>query len=102
MERLDPKDKRRARRYKSIKKEDAKYQFAKNYKGYNPKVGWIEYAYVDGIKQPVGNHLKKMHNSNLQKEIKRRASRKVRRFNFEVTAKGNYYRRVVDYWWEFL
>lgn len=100
MERLTPKAKRRARRYKSIEKEHAKYQFAKNYKGYNPKVGWVEHAYLDGIWQPVGNHLKKMHNSNLQKEIKRRTSRKVRRTGFDTKTKGNSYRRVVDYWWE--
>ena len=102
MGKLDPKSKRRVRRIKSIEKEQAKYQFAKNYKGYNPKVGWVEHAYVDGVKQPVGLYLKKMHNSNIQKDIKKRTSRKVRRSNFELVTKGNRYRRAVDYWWEFL
>ena len=102
MSKLTQKEKRRERRNKSIKKENTKLQLAKNYKGYNPKVGWVDHAYVDGVKQPVGNHLKKMHNSNLQKGIKKRTSRKVRRTNYNLTTKGNSYRRAVDYWWEFL
>ena len=97
---MNRKERRRSRRNRSIEKEYAKLQFAKNYKGYNPKVGWVEHEYIDGVNVPVGNHLKKMHNSKTQKDIKKRTSRKIRRTNFETASKGNGYRRVVDYWWE--
>ena len=97
---MNRKEKRRSRRNRSIEKEYAKLQCAKNYKGYNPKVGWVDYEYIDGVNVPVGLYLKKMHNSKLQKNIKKRTSRKVRRTNFEMVPKGNGYRKTVDYWWE--
>ena len=99
---MNRKEKRRSRRIRSIEKEYAKLQFAKKYKGYNPKVGWVDHEYIHGVNVPVGNHLKKMQNSKLQKDIKKRTSRKIRRSNFEMVPKGNGYRKAVDYWWEML
>lgn len=46
-----------------------------------------------------GNYIKRSKNSNAQRFLKRQSARKWRRCRNAPT-KGNYYRRLLDYWWE--
>lgn len=64
-----------------------------------PKVGSIEHAWVDGVYQPVGDHIHYPKNSNIQKYLKRQTKRKVRRA--ETFPNGNGYRKCMEYKWTF-
>ena len=39
-----------------------------------------------------------MKSSNCQRYLKRRSNRKVRKY-FDLSKKGNQYRKVFEYWW---
>ena len=64
-----------------------------------PSVGYIEREWVDGVLQPVGDHIRYPKNSNIQKYLKRQTRRKVRRS--ETFPNGNGYRKCVEYKWTF-
>ena len=49
-------------------------------------------------KLPAGKYIKYPKNSNCQRWIKRETSRRFRNCE-ELPRKGNYYRRLFDYWW---
>lgn len=67
--------------------------------GYNPMIGHIDYGFVDGVWQEVGNHIKYPRNSNAQRFLKRQSNKIVRRHTGKIP-KGNSYRKLFDYWWE--
>lgn len=64
-----------------------------------PRVGYIEREWVDGVLQHVGDHIRYLKNSNIQKYLKRQTRRKVRRS--ETFPNGNGYRKCVEYKWTF-
>ena len=66
--------------------------------GYSPTIGWIEYGFVNGKWQPVGDHVKYPSNSYRQRTLKRQSNKKVRRYKGQMPS-GNSYRKIFDYWW---
>ena len=64
-----------------------------------PSVGYIDREWVDGVYQPVGDHIRYPKNSNIQKYLKRQSKRKVRRS--EPFQNGNSYRKCTQYKWQF-
>ena len=86
------------RRYQK-KSKDARRKDIIRGAGYNPAVGYIEYDYVDGVWTEVGNHIKYPRNSNAQRFLKRLSNKQVRKYA-GVIPKGNFYRKIFDYWWE--
>lgn len=65
---------------------------------YVPYVGYVDCAFIDGHSVPTGKYIKFPKNSNCQKWIKRETSRRQRNCE-DMPIKGNYYRRLFDYWW---
>lgn len=66
--------------------------------GYDPRVGYLRYGFVDGVWQPISKVILYPNNSNLQRWMKRETSVRMRRCD-SLPRKGNYYRRLFDYWW---
>lgn len=66
---------------------------------YIPHAGYVDWDFVNGELRPVGKYLKYPKNSNCQQWLKKETSRRVRNCK-ELPRKGNYYRRLLDYWWE--
>mgnify|MGYP006970879561 CR=1 FL=1 len=69
-----------------------------NYGGYAPHRGYIDWGFSGRTLLHTGKYIKYPKNSNCQRWIKRETSRRIRRCR-DVPAKGNYYRRLFDYWW---
>ena len=85
------KERRRLRRIIGIRKTD-------NYGGYAPHRGYIDWGFSGRTLLHTGEYIKYPNNSNCQRWIKRDTSRRIRRCR-DVPVKGNYYRRLFDYWW---
>jgi hypothetical protein len=66
---------------------------------YTPSAGYIQYDWVAGAWQPVKEYVQYPKNSNMQKYLKRKSRRAVRRSNLAL--QGNNYRKVIEYRWEF-
>ena len=66
---------------------------------YTPHAGYIPYGWVDGLFQPIGDYIRYPKHSNMQKYLKRKSRRAVRRSH--LTLQGNNYRKVIEYRWEF-
>ena len=66
---------------------------------YTSHAGYIQYGWVDGEFKPVKEYIQYPKNSNMQKYLKRKSRRTVRRS--EVTLQGNSYRKCMEYRWEF-
>lgn len=68
--------------------------------GYKPSI-WRERKWNQELKKFVDtNRIKQGRNSGMQKSLKKASCRKVRHFQMEaLPTKGNHYRRVFDYWW---
>ena len=64
--------------------------------GYHPEAGYVNWDWVDGIFQPVGNHIKYPKNSNRQVYWKTHSNRVVRRYRGYLP-KGNGYRKLFEY-----
>ena len=60
---------------------------------------YIRYDWIEGIWSPDGNYIRYSKNSNMQKYLKRKTRRAVRRS--ELILQGNSYRKYVEYSWEF-
>ena len=69
-----------------------------NYGGYAPHRGYIDWGFSGRTLLHTGKYIKYPKNSNCQRWIKRETSLRIRRCR-DVPAKGNYYRRLFDYWW---
>lgn len=68
--------------------------------GYKPSI-WREHQWDQELKDFVDtNRIKRGKNSDIQKSLKKATSRRVRHFQMNAfPPKGNYYRRLFDYWW---
>ena len=66
-------------------------------KKYDPRPGHLDWKRVDGVWQPVGNHIKYPKNSRIQRFWKGRSNRIVRKTT-EIY-KGNQYRKCSEYAW---
>ena len=88
---------RRNRRINKICKNDALLQII-NYGGYAPHRGYIDWGFDGRTLLHTGKYIKYPKNSNCQKWMKRETGRRVRNCR-DIPTKGNYYRRLFDYWW---
>lgn len=88
---------RRLRRDTNIRKTDNLLRII-NYGGYAPHRGYIDWGFSGRTLLHTGKYIKYPKNSNCQRWIKRETSRRIRRCR-DGPAKGNYYRRLFDYWW---
>lgn len=69
-----------------------------DYKKYSPHIGYVDCSF-NGIKfVRTGRYIKFPKNSKCQKWMKKATSHKYRA-NKDIPRKGNYYRRLFDYWW---
>lgn len=90
-------NRRRIRRSTRIKKNDDLLRII-NYGGYAPHRGYIDWEFDGETLLHSGKYIKYPKNSNCQRWMKRETSRRVRNCK-EVPKKGNFYRRLFDYWW---
>ena len=67
-------------------------------RSYVPHAGYIDYGFDGDTLLHSGKYIKYQKNSNCQRWIKRETSRRFRNCK-ELPPKGNYYRRLFDYWW---
>ena len=65
---------------------------------YVPHAGYLDCAFDAHTLLHSGRYIKYPKNSNCQQWIKRETSRRLRRCS-DVPKKGNYDRRLFDYWW---
>ncbi len=91
------KERNQLRRTTRIRKNDNLLQII-NYGGYAPHRGYIDWGFQGRTLLHTGKYIKYPRNSNCQKWIKRETSRRIRSCR-DVPAKGNFYRRLFDYWW---
>lgn len=70
----------------------------KDIDAYAPHRGYIDWGFSGRTLLHTGKYIKYPKNSNCQRWIKRETSLRIRRCR-DVPAKGNYYRRLFDYWW---
>ena len=90
-------NRRRMRRTAEIKKNNDLLRII-NYGGYAPHRGYIDWGFNGKTLLHSGKYIKYPKNSNCQKWIKRKTSRRIRNCK-KVPPKGNFYRRLFDYWW---
>ena len=90
-------DRRRMRRINRIKKNDARLRITR-YGGYAPHRGYFEGEFDGNTLLHSGKYIKYPKNSNCQRWMKKATSRRTRRCK-ELPKKGNYYRRLYEYWW---
>ena len=62
------------------------------------KIENIDYGFDGDTLLHSGKYIKYPKNSNCQRWMKRETSRKFRNCQ-DLPRKGNYYRRLFDYWW---
>ena len=67
-------------------------------RSYIPHAGYIDYGFDGDTLLHSGKYIKYPKNSNCQRWIKRETSRRFRNCK-DMPSKGNYYRRLFDYWW---
>lgn len=91
------KGRRRIRRRIRVQKNDERLHIL-NYGGYAPHRGYVECGFQGKTLLHTGKYIKYPKNSNCQKWIKRETSRRIRNCR-DVPVKGNFYRRLFDYWW---
>ena len=87
----------RLRRAIGIEKNDALLRII-NYGGYAPHRGYIDWGYNGQTLLHSGKYIKYPKNSKCQNWMKKQTSRRIRSCR-DVPVKGNYYRRLFDYWW---
>ena len=88
---------RRMRRIMKVHKNDALLKII-NYGGYAPHRGYVDWGFNGRTLLHSGQYIKYPKNSNCQRWMKKATSRRIRNIK-EVPTKGNYYRRLFDYWW---
>ena len=91
------KNRRRTRRISCVQKNDNLLHII-NYGGYAPHRGYIDYGFSGKTLLHSGKYIKYPRSSNCQRWIKKETSRRCRRYG-DIPPKGNYYRRLFDYWW---
>ena len=96
-EHQDRKARTRRNRRNRIHKTDRLFRII-NYGGYAPHRGYIDDDYEGKTLLHSGKYIKYPKNSNCQKWLKELTSRRMRNCP-DVPRKGNYHRRLLDYWW---
>lgn len=91
------KARRHSHRMDKIRKSDRLLRIV-NYGGYAPHRGYIDWKFEGRTLLHTGMYFKYPKNSSCQRWIKRETSRRIRCCE-DVPSKGNYYRRLFDYWW---
>ena len=91
------KDRRRLRRIRKVQKTDRLLRII-NYGGYAPHRGYIDWGFDGQTLLHSGKYIKYPKNSSCQRWIKRETSRRVRNCR-SIPVKGNFYRRLFEYWW---
>lgn len=84
------------RREMRIRKNDALMRIVT--RRYVPHAGYIDYGFDGNTLLHSGKYIKYPKNSNCQRWMKRETRRKFRNCQ-DLPRKGNYYRRLFDYWW---
>lgn len=84
------------RREMRIRKNDALMRIVT--RKYVPHAGYIDYGFDGDTLLHSGKYIKYPKNSNCQRWMKQETSRKFRNCQ-DLPRKGNYYRRLFDYWW---
>lgn len=87
----------RLRRINRVRKNEALFKII-NTGGYAPHRGYVDWEFTGTTLLHSGAYIKYPKNSNCQKWIKRETGRRIRNCK-DVPSKGNYYRRLFDYWW---
>ena len=89
---------RQYRRTQCVKHSDH-LLFLIQHSRYAPNMGYIKEDY-ERLRTLLhsGLHVQYMKSSNCQRYLKRRSNRKVRKY-FDLSKKGNQYRKVFEYWW---
>ena len=95
--RLQEKASRRNRYIARVRKNDAIMRIT-NYGRYAPHVGYIDWGFDGQTLLHSGKYIKYPKNSNCQRWIKKETSHRMRHCP-DAPRKGNYYRRLFDYWW---
>ena len=96
-ERWRMKDRRRLHRISNVRKNDRLLRII-NFGGYAPHVGYIDWGFDGKTLLHSGKYIKYPRNSRLQKWMKRKTSSRIRAY-WDMPRKGNFYRRLFDYWW---
>ena len=98
--RLPPLPQRRTgrhyRRQMKVRKNDRLWSIIRG--RYMPHAGYMDWDFTGRTLLHSGKYIKYPEDSNAQQWMKRRASRMVRKCA-DVPKKGNFYRRLYDYWW---
>ena len=84
------------RRQMKVRKNDQLMRIVVRH--YVPHAGYIDWGFKGDTLVHSGKYIKYPKNSNRQRWIKRASSRRVRN-SIYTPQKGNYYRRLFDYWW---
>lgn len=99
------KQKRRNKRERDQKHKNHLKFLAENVQYYPPSVIYIDEIYVEGegwvdnLKPYYKRCYRDKHKGGRYKFYKKYSNRCVRRYKGEIHIKGNYYRKVFDYWW---
>ncbi|MBQ7504690.1 MAG: hypothetical protein IJT79_05165 [Ruminococcus sp.] len=96
-ERFKLKKRRRMRRINRVRKNEARFRII-NTGGYAPHRGYVDWDFTGTTLLHSGKHIKYPKNSNCQRWMKKETGRRIRNCA-DVPVKGNYYRRLFDYWW---
>lgn len=88
---------RRIRRENRVRKIDTRLRITR-YGGYAPHRGYVDWGFDGGTLLHSGKYIKFPKNSKSQTWIKRETSKRIRICG-DMPKKGNYYRRLFDYWW---
>lgn len=91
------KTRERQRRVTGIAKNDMLLHII-NYGGYAPHRGYIDWGFAGESLLHTGKYIKYPKNSNCQRWMKKETGRRIRHCK-DIPTKGNYYRRIFDYWW---
>ena len=84
------------RRMMRVRKKERLFRIVTG--SYIPHAGYVDWDLVDGKMKPTGNYIKYPKNSNCQKWMKRETSHRARK-SIHMPSKGNYHRKLFDYWW---
>lgn len=87
---------RRYRREKCVQKNDRLMKIIS--RRYIPHAGYIDYGFGGDTLLHSGKSIKYPKNSNCQRWMKHTTGHRVRHFK-DIPIKGNFYRRLFDYWW---
>ena len=92
------KQSKKAQKEQHAKQRGSWYGISPVTRKYVPHACYIDYGFDGNTLLHSGKYIKYPKNSNCQRWMKRETSRKFRNCQ-DLPRKGNYYRRLFDYWW---